>query len=140
MSRPCVDLEIGADVAGLLNLRYRGVPDPTSWTFSPYSRVEVGGDGRSRGFGFPTASWAWEVLSQIQLDVFLDFFAANTDASVVVNIYTYTDVGPGLSAMRERYEAVMHRPLDQSGKTLVSDSRTPIYNDVTVNFTHLVVV
>lgn len=138
MSRPCIDLEIGANVAGLLNLRFRGIPDPTSWTFSPYSRVEVGGDGRSRGFGFPTASWTWEVLSQSQLNVFLGFFAADTDASVSLAVYVYEDSGPGLGAMRGRYEAIMHRPLDGSGKTLTADSRTPIYDSVTISFTHLV--
>ena len=138
MSRPCVDLEIGADVAGLLDLRDLGVPDPTSWTFSPYSRVEVGGDGRSRGFGFPTASWTWELLSQRQLDVFLDFFAAATDASVALAVYVYEDSGPGLSAMRGRYEAIMHRPVDGQGKTLIPDSRTPIFSDVTIQFSHLV--
>lgn len=136
----CLDLEIGATVDTLMDLWARSVPEPIGWIYLPYSHVEVGGDGRSRGFGFPTASWIWDVLSQDQLNVFFDFFAADTDASVQLYIWTYKDVGRGLGVMLGRYQAIMHRPVDGAGKTLYPQSRTPIYNDVTINFTHLVSV
>lgn len=137
MGSPCLDLAIGASEAALLNLRYRGLPDPDEWTYQPYSRVETGGDGRSRGFGFPVASWSWNFLSQRELNILLDFFAAATDASVSVYITTYIDSGPGASDMTANYKAIMHRPTDNQGKSMINESRLPTYSDVTVQFTHL---
>ncbi len=139
MAQSCLDLEIGTTLLGMRDLYDLGIPDVTTWTYTPYSRVEVGGDGRPRGFGYSTASWTWEVLSQDQLNALLNLFAANYDASVAVFIYTYVDVGASLGAMRERFSAVMSRPVDGSGKTMVTDSRTPIYSDITVSFTHMVI-
>lgn len=133
----CVDLEIGLALATMRDLQTLGLPDPDSWTFVPYSRIEMGSDGRPRGFGFPTASWVWSVLSQDQLNAILQLFTVDTDASVVVYIYTYTDSGHGLGAMRGRYTAVMSRPVDGSGKSMYSESRTPVYTDVTVSFSYL---
>lgn len=133
----CLELEIGATLGDLLNLRMRGLPDVTSWTFAPYSRTEVRGDGRSVGFGFAQASWNWEILSQDQLNVLLSFFATETDASVLVYIWTYCDSGRGTGDMRKRYYGIMHRPIDGSGKTMVADSRTPMYEGVLITFTHL---
>jgi hypothetical protein len=139
MSQSCLDLEVGLTLAGMRDLATYGVPDVTAWSYTPYSRVEVGGDGRPRGFGYSTASWTWDVLSQDQLNSLLALFASNADASVAVYIYTYTDVGASLGAMRERFSAVMSRPVDGGGKTMVTESRTPVYSDITINFTHMVV-
>ena len=135
MSIPCLDLEIGAAIATMHDLMTRGIPDPDEWTYIPYSRVETGGDGRPHGFGYPTASWTWEILSQYELNRFLDFLG--TAASAVVYIYTYTDSGSGLGEMRARFRAVMHRPVDGNGKSMISESRLPTYDDVTVQFTRL---
>ena len=137
MSQSCLDLEIGTTILGMHNLMELGLPDPDSWTFTPYSRVEIGGDGRQRGFGFATASWTWGTLSQDQLNPLLELFTANTDASVQVYLYTYTDSGSGLGTMRARYFGIMERPTDGSGKTMYSESRTPIYTDVTINFHYM---
>jgi hypothetical protein len=137
MMSVCLDLEIGASVATLLNLRYRGIAEPYSWTYSPYSRVEIGGDGRSRGFGYGTASWSWDNLPQDQLDKFLDFFDAVTDSSVAIVIRTYQDTGVGRSNMVETFDAIMHRPLDDQSKTQINESVLPVYSDVTISFTRL---
>jgi hypothetical protein len=137
MAQSCLDLEIGTTLANMTNLRDRGVPDVTSWEFQPYSSVQIRGDGRSVGFGFPTASWTWEVLSQDQLNALLELFAAETDSSVVVYIYTYVDSGSGTGDMRARFSAIMHRPIDGQGKSMWPDSRSPVLQDVTVNFTRL---
>jgi hypothetical protein len=131
----CLDLEIGLTEAALANLRHRGLPDVDEWTYSAYSRIEMGGDGRSRGFGYPTASWSWQFLSQWQVDVLLSFFSAAGDASVSLYITTYIDTGRGKTT--ETYQAVMHRPVDGSGKSMITESRTPIYSDVSVQFTRL---
>ena len=137
MSNACLDLEIGTTVGTLLNLRYRGIAEPYTWTYSPYSRVEMGGDGRSRGFGYGTASWSWDSLPQDQLDKFLDFFTLDSDSSVAVVIRTYQDTGVGRSNMVGTFDAIMHRPLDTQDKTQINESTYPVYSDVTINFTRL---
>lgn len=133
--RRCLDLEIGSSLATMHNLRSINVPDPDDWTYSPYREVKIRSDGRQAGFGFPTASWMWPTLSQDQIQPFFDLLGSN--ASAVVYIYTYADSGMGLEAMLTRYKAVMSRPIDGSGKTMVPETRTPVYSDVTITFTHL---
>ena len=131
----CTELKIGATEAGLLQLRYRGVPCPERWTYTPYSVTKLRGDSRSVGFGYPVASWSWDTLEQFQLDKLLDFFASATDASVAVYISTYTDTGKRQKAAS--FTAIMHRPVDGEGKTMVPEVSNPIYNGVTVSFTRL---
>lgn len=133
----CLDLEIGLLVATRYSLMVRGISDPDAWSYQPYSETKVRGDGRSIGFGNPIASWSWDFLSQDQLDAFLRLFTNSDDASVVVHIQTYQDNGTGRRDMIEQYECIMHRPVDGSGKTLISESTYPVYSDVTVNFTRL---
>lgn len=133
----CLDLEIGASIIGMQNLRNLGIPDVDEWGFVPYFRVEMGADGRPRGFGFPTATWTWSVLSQDQLNVFFNFFATPTSASCEVYVWVYEDTGHGLGSMRGRYLAVMSRPTDGAGKSMYSESKTPIYNDVSIQFSHM---
>jgi hypothetical protein len=139
MTAPCLDLEIGLALLTMRDLRTIGLPDPDSWTFTPYSRVEIGGDGRQRGFGYRTASWVWSILSQDQLNPILELFTTDLDASVLVYIYTYTDSGSGLGSMRARYLAIMSRPTDGAGKSMYAESRTPVYNDITLSFSHMTV-
>lgn len=134
----CLDLEIGLTVATRINIRHRGIPDPDSWAFQPYSTVKVALDGRSKGFGFPSARWSWNFLEQRVINIFYDFFDEATDASAPIHIQTYRDVGGGTTEMIGTYDAIMHRPVDGQGKTIVPESRTPIYSGVSVNFTHLV--
>ena len=134
----CLGFEIGLTVATRINLRYRGIPDPDRWTFQPYSSVRVSLDGRSKGFGFPAAQWEWDFFDQRTLNLFLSFFDGTTDASVIVHINTITDSGSDAPNMMYTYQAIMHRPVDGQGKTLVSESRTPIYSGIGINFTHLV--
>ena len=134
----CLDLEIGLTVVTRINIRDRGIPDPDRWAFQPYSTVKVSLDGRSKGYGFPSAQWSWDFMDQRTLNLFFGFFDNSTDASVIVHIKTYRDVGDGTGEMLYTYEAIMHRPVDGQGKTIVSESRTPIYSGIDVNFTHLV--
>lgn len=134
----CLDLEIGSTVANRINIRDRGIPDPDEWAFQPYSTVKVATNGHSKGFGFPSARWSWNFLDQLTLDLFFDFFDNANDGSTTVHIKTYRDVGKGKTEMAYTYEAIMHRPVDGQGKTIVSESRTPIYSGVSINFTHLI--
>jgi len=131
----CTELKIGTSVANLIELRDRGIPCPERWTYTPYSTTKLRGDGRSVGFGYPVASWSWDVLEQAQLDKLLDYFAAATDASVLVYISTYTDTGKRQKA--SDFTAVMHRPVDGEGKTMVPEIANPIYNGVSISFTKL---
>ncbi len=134
----CLDFEIGLTVATRTNIRFRGIPDPDRWTYQPYSTVRVSLDGRSKGYGFPSTQWSWDFLDQRLINVFLGFFDEPGDASVVMHIQTYTDEGVAAPEMTDTFEAIMHRPVDGQGKTIVSESRTPIYSGISINFTHLV--
>jgi hypothetical protein len=69
------------------------------------------------------------------VSVLLDFFEA-ADASVEVTIGTRIDTGYGYQA-RARYTAIMDRPVDGGGKTMIAQTRKPTFSDVSVSFTHL---
>ena len=129
------ELRIGTSVANLRFLRYRGLPDPDEWTYAPYSFARVSGSGALKGYGFPTASWSWQVLGQDQLNVLLGYFAAATDASVQVYISTYP--GPGRSRSTTDYTAYMQRPVDGEGKAMFPRGGGNVFQNVTVQFTHL---
>jgi len=132
----CLDFEIGTTIADLQNVRYRGIPDPDQWTYVPYSSVRRAGNGQAHGFGYPTASWSWETLSQDEVSVLLSFFTLAADASATVYIWTRIDTGYGYQA-RARYTAIMDRPVDGGGKSMIGATRKPTFSDVSVNFTHL---
>jgi hypothetical protein len=132
----CTDLRIGATLGGLLKLQDRGIEAPDAWTYTPYSVVRVTGTGEQKGYGFPVASWSWEILSQASLNVLLGFFASDSDASVQVFISTYTDVGRGRQQTSD-YTAYMRRPIDGEGKALFPDSGGRVMQSVTLQLTHL---
>jgi hypothetical protein len=131
----CTDLRIGATAATLLFLRYRGIPDPDEWTYRPYSVVRTDGNGQPKGFGFRGATWSWEALDQMSISKLLDFFAADTDASVQVFISTYTDTGRMRST--SDYTAYMQRPVDGEGMAMFPGSSGKVKQNVTITFTHL---
>lgn len=131
----CTDLRIGTSVAALQYLRYRDVPEPDMWTYVPYAITRTSGTGEMRGYGFPSATWTWEVLAQDQLNVFLGFFSAASDASVQVYISTYTEVGR--SRTTTDYTAYMQRPVDGEGKAMYPRSSGKVWENVTISFTHL---
>lgn len=131
----CTDLRIGATEAGLLELYHQGIEAPETWTFAPYSVVRTTGAGERKGYGFPVASWSWQVLKQEAMNRLLGYFSASTDASVQVYISTYTDTGG--KQQTSDYTAYMHRPIDGEGKTLYPQSGGRVLQNVTVTFTHL---
>jgi hypothetical protein len=131
----CTELRIGATAATLLYLRYRGIPEPDGWTYTPYAIVRTTGTGAQKGYGYPTASWSWEALDQASLGALLDFFAAGTAASAQVYISTYTDTGRRRTT--SNYTAYMQRPVDGEGKEMYPGSSGKVSRDVTLNFTHL---
>jgi hypothetical protein len=133
-----LEFELGLTAATRRNIRLFGVSDPDDWSYVPYSQVRARGDGRSIGFGFPVASWIWNSLDQYQVAQLLSLFASSTDASVVVSIQTYKDDGVGQAENLVAYStAILHRPVDGEGKTMISGSRNPGYSDVTLRFTRL---
>lgn len=131
----CTDIRIGATAATLLELRYRGIPEPDDWTYRPYSVVRTAGTGQQKGYGYPQCTWSWEALDQLSISRFLDFFACDTDASVLVYITAYTDVGR--SRETADYTAYMARPVDGEGKAMYPGSRGNVSQNVTIAFTHL---
>ena len=131
----CTELRIGASAATLLQLRYRGIPEPDSWTYRPYSVLRTAGTGQTKGYGYARTSWTWEALDQMSLGKFLDFFSCDTDASVQVYISTYTDTGRMRST--SDYTAYMQRPVDGEGKQMYPGSGGNVSQNVTINFTHL---
>jgi hypothetical protein len=135
LSGYCTELRIGATEAGLLELQHRGIEAPDSWAFSPYSVVRTAGTGARKSYGYPTASWSWEVLDQASLNRLLGFFDADTDASISLYITTYRDVG-GKQETAD-YSAYMHRPVDGEGKTVFPRSGGRVLQNVTISFTHL---
>lgn len=129
-----LDFQLGLTAATRVNITYRGLPEPDTWTYVPYSSVKQAGDGSAKGFGFPTFTWVWESLGQWEVNVLLGFFGAS-DASVQMYVRTHSDVGGGPPSVVTG-TAIMDRPVDGSGKTMISETRRPSYNNVTLTFRH----
>lgn len=140
MGNPCWDLQIGANVAGLVPLFGRGIPRPETWSFSRTSRIETDGMGVPRGFGFGTAEWFFGTMSQKEVNIFLDFLGGDTVMGISLVIWTYTDDGTGGDQILERFQAVMHRPVDGDDKQMITDTSKPTYDGVKIRFTHLATV
>jgi hypothetical protein len=133
------DFRIGTSVATLVSLEDLGCPAPDSHPFSPYSTVRTDGNGLPKGFGFPTASWVWDAenIDQVALDILLAFFSAETDAGVSLFITTRKDVGRGRQETAD-FSAIMSRPVDGQGKTMVPRSDGGAIGNLTVQFSHMV--
>jgi hypothetical protein len=135
----CLDFGIGSLSTNIVELRYRSIPQPDSWTYTPYSRVETCGNGIKKGFGFPAATWTWDTLSQHDVNKLLDFIT-DDDASETVYISTPTDRG-GAGLTFDEFSAVMDRPADGQSKTHISRTQRPaVYSNVSVTFSHLIEV
>ena len=133
----CLGFGIGDAADDIVDLQHRSIPQPDTWSYVPYSRVETAGNGTRKGFGFPVATWGWDVMSQHDVNKLLDFIDSD-DASATVYISTPTDRGASAQTFDE-FSAVMDRVTDGQGKSLFPQTQRPvIYQNVTVNFTHLV--
>jgi hypothetical protein len=112
--------------------------------------VNVRGDGRSIGDGYPAASWTWTLMNQVQLENLLIMFASDADASVEVKIRTPAERGrktevEDYTAIMHRplfnqdktATAIMHRPLFNQDKTATDRSTFPVWSEITVRFTKL---
>ncbi len=135
MSDYRIDYRIAASGGTLIRLIHRGLPNPDRWTFIPYATTYFTSDGESKGDGYPSATWTWELLSQIQLNALLAFFSADTDASVEVDIRTPTERGARVGTTD--YTAIMHRPIAGDNKEMIKDSVSPVWTEVTMRFTRL---
>jgi hypothetical protein len=133
----CLTFELGTTEAARTNINHYGIPDPDSWTYAPYSSTRQTGEGQIKGFGFPTFSWTWETLNQAQVGRLLAFFSAATDASRTMYVTTHTDTGYGPQETATG-TAIMDRPIDGQGKTMIDSTRDPSYNNVTVTFRRFV--
>ena len=133
----CLDFGLGATAGTIHALQFQSIPQPDTWTYVPYSRVETCGDGTRKGFGFGVATWGWETLTQHDVNKFLAFITAN-EASGAVYISTPTDRG-GSTQIFDEFSCIFDRITDGQGKTLIARTQHPVvYSNVTANFTHLV--
>jgi len=132
----CQGFAIGATEAGLLELRYRSIPQPDRWTYVPFSRTETAGDGTLRGFGFGAATWEWDTLTQTHINKLLNFITGD-EASGNVYIATAEDRGARAQTF-DTFSAIFSRITDGQGKSLIPQTQKPVYSGVTATFTHLV--
>jgi hypothetical protein len=133
----CLDFGIGSTAGTIVSLQRRSIPQPDSWSYVPYSRVETAGSGVRKGFGFGVATWTWDTLTQADIDKFLDFISTD-DASATVFISTPTDRG-GSAQTFDEFECVFDRITDGQGKTHIAQTQRPaVFNSVSASFTHLV--
>jgi len=133
----CLDFGLGLTAGTIHALQFQSIPQPDSWSFTPYSRVETAGDGVKKGFGFGVAEWNWDTLSQHDVNKFLDFITAD-EASAEVYISTATDRG-GAGQTFDEYSAVMDRPTMGQSMTLIPRTQRPVvYSNVRIAFSHLV--
>lgn len=135
----CLGFGIGVTSGTIIELRHRSIPQPDSWSYAAYSRVETAGSGIRKGFGFGTAEWRWDTMSQREINKFLGFITGD-EASETVYISTATDRGASAQTFDE-FSAVMDRLADGQGKSLIARTQRPaVFDNVTVTFTHLVEV
>lgn len=133
----CLDFGIGETAGTIVSLQRRSIPQPDSWTYTPFSRVETAGNGVRKGYGFGTATWTWDTLTQGDINKFLDFIDSD-DASAEVYISTPTDRG-GAAQTFDDFQCIFDRITDGQGKSHIQQTQRPVvYNNVTATFTHLV--
>lgn len=130
----CLDFRIGLTQATMQPLLWYGIPNPVS-RYVPYAVVRKGGDSHSRGYGWPTGVWAWEVLTQEQLWELQSLFTNIEDASVELYIRTYKDNGPLMTPAD--FRVIANRPVDGAGKEIIPDSRWA-WASVSLAFAHMV--
>ena len=131
------EFKIGTSVAGLAPLPWWNISWPDDWPYQPWSRVETRGNGHKAGFGYPVVTWLYDNMGQAMLWRFLNLLDSEDDASVNVYIRTYKDWAVRLDPAN--FLAIMHRPIDGSGKQLharVHPMRAA-YSGVSISFTHL---
>jgi len=131
----CPLYEIGSTVVTMRDVTWYGIPYVVTPTYQPYSIVRKCGNSDEKGYGYPSATWHWDSLSQDQLYAILAFFDNDTDATADVYIRTYKDTG----SLREDavFLVKMYRPTDGNGKTPVRAARF-WYTAVDVRFGHMV--
>jgi hypothetical protein len=133
----CLNFGYGLTAGTIISLQRRSIPQPDNWTYTPYSRVETTGSGTRKGFGFGTATWQWDTLTQGDINKFLDTIDSD-EASATLFISTPTDRG-GAAQTFDEFQTIFDRITDGQGKTLIAQTQHPVvYNNVTANFTHLV--
>jgi len=99
------------------------------WSYSPYSREDVLGDGSVRGSGYPIAEWHFGYLTLAEYNA-LKAYCSGKSASV----YMVTRTNGATSTLGYgTYGAVMIWPTNVRFQNMKAI-------DVTVNFTHLEVV
>lgn len=130
----CPQYKIGLSVAELVPLTWHGIPYPVSHTYAPYSVERTCGDGQRKGFGFAVVSWTWLYMNQTQLQQIYSLFDNDAAASVTVYITTYKDVG--WDTEYANFRAIMSRPMDGRGKTLIPKSSFN-FSNIVLTFSRL---
>ena len=78
------DFEIGSTYVGMTNVEELTVPlPPPASTYKRYALEVDLGDDTVRGFGLPSATWRWQVLTLAQRDQ-LKTFCSGASATVFI--------------------------------------------------------
>lgn len=131
----CDDYRIGKTSSTVYPLSWHGLPIPKQDSYKPYALTKVCGDMSAKGYGFPSTVWTFSNLSQEQMQQIFALLDDVTDASVTVYIRTYTDDG-GIRVAKD-FQAIMYRPVDGSGASVMPGSAFHWAN-VQLRFAHLV--
>jgi hypothetical protein len=133
----CLSFGLGDAAVDIVELIHQGIPQPDSWSYSGYSRVETCGDGTKKGFGFPVAEWTWDVLTQFHINKILGYFTGD-EASATVYISTPTDRG-GSAQIFDEFSCVMDRPTAGQSLTHIPRTQKPVvFSNVRLTFSRLV--
>ena len=118
--------EIGANYGALVTLASVDLPDPES-QFTTYSSTVVTGSGKTRGLGYPQATWHYGYLTQGQYDTLVSYL---TDVGTALAIRTLNHNGDYIA-----YTANAELPTSFIQRGPDSKLR---YLDVTLKFNTLV--
>lgn len=130
----CPAYEIGTTTTLLKPVGWYGIPIPSSHGYNPVGIVKQVGDMMLKGYGFPSATWRWNTMTQAQIWNLLSLFTNDTDMSVRLYIDTYKDTG--YESEVATFYCILARPLDGQGKALMPGTANH-WNNVAVQFIHL---
>jgi hypothetical protein len=103
---------IGVDASGsgaMVNLEISGDSvtwSPPHWTYHPYSKPTIRGDGTVMGLGWATATWDWGIIGEMQRD-WLRVYCPGMSSRVLIK----TQVMDNAEEYRV-FHAVMIWPID----------------------------
>lgn len=103
--------KIGSTLLGLQDLEdifYLDGPGEPDWSYQPFSKAVVLGNGQVKGQGFPVAKWRWNGMSALNREILKAF--VGSDLSATVYIETATNETSGGVVVFDQFQAIMRWP------------------------------